>query len=166
MGLVFILIILRTTSESLFPEMFRRWDLLLPIAVYLGQRRGFIEGATLVFIIAHFYTLSSVAPAGIFILHYGIIFLIAKGLLKFIYASTWSTVFGLTLFLALASRLILPLESRLFDHGWPVLSWGNLMIFNVLTNALAGIPLYFLLALLDRLTQKVAPAEILSEGPV
>lgn len=157
--------ILRTTSESLFPDTFRRWDLLLPVAVYLGQRRDFLEGAVLVFILAHLYTLCSVAPAGVFILQYGFIFLAAKGLLKFIFANNWSSVFGLTLFLSFVSRFTLPLISRVFEHGWPVFSLGNLMILNVFTNAFAGIVLYYLLSRLDRFTHKVAPAEIqLAEG--
>lgn len=165
LGLVFFFILFRTTSEPLFPDSLRRWDLLLPIAVYLGQRRGLVEGSILIFLSSHLYSLCSSAPAGLFVILYGFIFLVAKGLLKFIFANNWSSVFGLILSLSFFSRLILPLITRAFSHSWPIFSLSNLMILNVFGNALLGVFLYFILSFVDRITHKASPQEIqLSEG--
>ncbi len=165
LGLVFFFILFRTTSEPLFPDALRRWDLLLPVSVYLGQRRGLIEGFILIFLSSHLYSLCSSAPAGLFVILYGFIFLVAKGLLKFIYANNWSSVFGLILSLSFFSRLLLPVIAEAFSHSWPVFTLNNLMIFNVFSNAILGVFIYFILSFVDRLTHKASPAEIqLSEG--
>jgi len=90
---------------------------------------------------------------------------VAKGLLKFIYANNWSSVFGLILALSLFSRLVLPLMAKAFSHSWPVFSFSNLMILSVFVNAVLGVFIYFILSFVDKLTHKASPQEIqLSEG--
>src|SRR5690606_3721385 len=104
--------------EYVMPSVFRHWDVLLPFIVYFGQRRSVAEGLTLSILTAHLYSLSSVAPVGVFVLHYLSLFIVARVLSYVIYANQWVTILMLMLSLSLLARIVnIPIAS-LFGHSW------------------------------------------------
>lgn len=161
------LILFRTTLEPIMPSVLRQWDILLPFVIYVGQRRTLIEGILLVLFVSHLYSLASVAPIGIFAVHYLLIFFAARGLIYAVFANTWITILGVLFLVSVVSRLTLPAVCLFFGFSWSVLSFRNLMVGSFFINAFLGLVLYMFLGLLDRLTFKVSPINIeLAEGEV
>lgn len=159
-GLVYILIIFRTTSEATMPTVLRQWELLLPFVIYVGQRRALLEGVLLVLFMTHLYSLNSVAPIGVFAIHYVAIFFAARLLIYAVYANTWTSILTLIFLLSFASRILLPLIADGFGHGWAILSWRNIMLGSLFINSGLGLVTYWALALIDKVTYKVAPINI------
>lgn len=147
--------------------MLRQWDILLPFVIYVGQRRTLIEGILLVLFVSHLYSLSSVAPIGVFAVHYLIIFFAARGLVYTVFANTWFTILGVLFLVSIFSRLTLPAVCMFFGFSWSVFSFRNLMVGSFFVNAFLGLILYVFLSFLDRLTFKVSRINIeLAEGEV
>ena len=162
---VFFLILARTTMDPLFPSAIRSVDILLPIVVYLGQRRTLPEGLILALFTSHLFSLCSAAPIGVFTTHYLILFIIARLLSYVTYVSSWYTVFGLMFALSLLSRFMLSLIANFFGHSWGVFHDGFGLVWQLGLNALAAYCIYFLMGLVDKLTFKAPRASIeLSEG--
>lgn len=159
-GLVYILILFRTSGEATLPTILRRWELLLPFVIYVGQRRALLEGVLLVLFMTHLYSLNSVAPIGVFAIHYVIIFFAARLLIYAVYANTWTSILGLIFLLSFVSRLLLSVVADGFGHGWPMFSWRNLMLGSLFINSGLGLVIYWALGWIDKITYKVAPINI------
>ena len=67
---VLVLIIFKSTSEAVVPSFFTGWDVLLPVSIYLGQRRNLWEGLVILLLHGHLYSLNSSAPIGMFVVYY------------------------------------------------------------------------------------------------
>lgn len=162
---VAVLILARTTLERMLPNLFRHWDVLLPFMVYFGQRRSLPEGLILSLFTSHLYSLSSIAPIGVFTSLYLVLFLVARLLSYVIYANAWVSILLLMLSLSLASRILLTLIATLFGHGWPLFATGNFIWWSLLFNAGMGFLTYTWLETLDRMTYKAPRMSIeLGEG--
>jgi hypothetical protein len=157
---VMALILFRTTAEPTMPEVFRRWDSLLAVMIYCGQRRGMKEGLLLVLFLTHLFSLSSVAPIGVFAIYYLIIFLAARLLSYAIYAETGISVLWMLAAFSLLSRIILPLVAAAFDHGWPIFGLENWRFLSLIFNTIVGLVVYWLLSILDTITFKAPPSNI------
>jgi len=155
-GFFVVLLLIRTTGLGIVPSMLSQWDLLLPFMVYFGQRRPLFEGLMLWFFLAHIYSLQSVAPVGLFVVYYLIVFLISRLTSEFFYASSGLSVLGLIAILSFVSRLMLPLVAESFGSGWSILSWRNLHPGLLFTNCLCGWLCFMILALLDKVSGKDA----------
>lgn len=159
------LILMRTTTDPLFPNFFRHWDLALPFMVYFGQRRSLAEGMGLALITSHVFSTFSSAPLGVFSVAYLVVFFVARLVSYAIFANTWISIFLLMLGLALLERLLLTFVSGVFGHGWPLFSSGNLGVGALLLNGILGYLTYRWLEVLDRMTFKVPRTNIeLSEA--
>lgn len=159
-GLLLCTLVFRTTSKALLPTFMVDWDLLLPFAVYLGQRRTVVEGLILTLFLSHLVALCSSAPMGVFPIYYFVIFGIARLVSYVVYASSLVSVLSLMVILSILSRFILPLVAGFFDHAWPVFSWANLSLSGFVLNATLGVVFYVALELLDRLTYKAPRVNI------
>lgn len=155
-GLFMGLLLVRTTAFWIAPGFFSNWDLLLPFMIYFGQRRPLFEGLLLWFVLAHLYTLQSVAPVGVFVVYYLVLFVISRLISEAFFAMEGIQIFGLISLLSLLSRLILPLVAQLFNSGWPVWSWRNLQFGMIFTNIVLGWLCYRALSLIDKITFKDA----------
>ncbi len=154
------LILFRTTAEPTMPDVFRRWDFLLPVMIYIGQRRGMKEGLLLVLFISHIFSISSAAPIGVFAVYYLIIFVAARLLSYGIYADTWLSVLWMLTGFTILSRFVLPGVASAFGHGWPVFSWANWGFLSIVFTTWVGMGVYWLLGVLDRMTFKAPPSNI------
>jgi hypothetical protein len=164
-GLFFLFALLRTTVFWLAPGMLGRWDILLPFMIYFGQRRPLFEGLLMWFVLSHLYTLQSVAPVGVFVIYYLVIFAVARLISEAFYANTGLSILVLIFILSVVSRFILPAVAGSFESGWRVFTWSNLHPAIFLTNTLLGWFSYLLLEVLDKVTFKVARQDVeLSEG--
>src|SRR5690606_31567517 len=149
----YVLMVGRTNVEYIFPDIFRHWDILLPFIVYFGQRRSVAEGLTLSILTSHFYSLSSSAPIGVFVLHYLSLFIIARVLSYVIYANQGITILLLLFSLSLLARIInLPI-SALFGHSWGSNGIG-VFGMGLFLNTVLGYFIYLSLSILDRMTFK------------
>jgi len=164
-GLFLGLALIRTTGFWVAPSILGRWDILLSFMIYFGQRRPLFEGLLLWFVLAHLFTLQSVAPVGVFVIYYLVFFLLARLISEAFYADTGLSILVLIFLLSVLSRLVLPGVASLFDSGWKVFSWSNLYPGLLLTNTLLGWCCYLILKWLDKVTFKAARQEVeLSEG--
>jgi hypothetical protein len=164
-GFVWALILVRTTMEPLLPNLFRQWDVLLPFMVYFGQRRSLPEGLILSLFTSHLYSLSSIAPIGVFTSLYLVLFLIARLLSYVIYANQWFSIMLLMFSLSITSRIVLTIIASSFGHGWSLFASGNFIWWSLLFNAGIGYLTYTWLELLDRFTYKAPRLSIeLAEG--
>lgn len=154
------LILIKTTAEVAVPLVFTGWDLLLPVVIYLGQRRVMWEGLLLVLFNGHLYSLNSSAPIGLFVVYYLFFFFFAQIVAYILYAQTPISVIWLLLIATLLARVLLPLFSQGFDQTIHVFSWGNWNLWNIILNTVFGFFSYLLLGLLDRITLKVPPRSI------
>lgn len=154
------LMLVRTTSEPLLPMLFRQWDVLLPFMVYFGQRRSLPEGLILALFTSHLYSLSSIAPIGVFASLYLVLFLVARLLSYVIYANSWFSILLLMLSLAVFSRIILTIIASSFGHGWSLFASGNFLWWSLIFNAVLGYLTYTWIEALDRLTNKVPKINI------
>lgn len=159
-GAVGFLIFVRTAAVPLWPGFFKQWDILLPVAVYYGQRRSVFEGLILALFSGHLYSLCSGAPIGVFPTAYFLIFVVARLITYGLYANTPLSIFLLLLGLSAFSRVSLTLASRFFGEGWPVFSWDNWIVWSFFWNALSGWVIYQGLELLDQITFKAELANI------
>ena len=75
---VLFLVLFKTTAEVVVPSVFTGWDLLLPVVIYLGQRRAMWEGLLIVLFNGHLYSLNSSAPIGLFVVYYLGFFFLAQ----------------------------------------------------------------------------------------
>lgn len=157
---VLLLILFKTTAETSVPSVFTGWDLLLPVALYLGQRRVVWEGLLLVLFNGHLYSLNSSAPIGLFVVYYLLFFFFAQVVAYILYAQTPTSVIWLILLATLIARLLLPILSQGFDQSLYVLSWGNWNLWNIILNTVFGFFVYLSLGFLDRITLKVPPRNI------
>ncbi|MCB0405138.1 MAG: hypothetical protein KDD51_10155 [Bdellovibrionales bacterium] len=159
----YLLLVGRTNIEYVFPDVFRHWDILLPFIVYFGQRRSVAEGLTLSILTSHLYSLSSIAPIGVFVLHYLSLFIIARVLSYVIYANEGFTILMLLFALSLLARIInLPIAS-LFGHSWGSNGIGAFGM-GLLLNTVLGFFVYLSLSLLDRMTFKTPTINIEMAG--
>jgi len=156
--LFYVVMVGRTTVEYVFPTVFRHWDILLPFIVYFGQRRSVAEGLTLSILTAHFYSLSSSAPIGVFVLHYLSLFIVARVLSYVIYANRWVSILLLMLSLSLLARIISVPIASLFGHSWGS-SFSNFGI-GLIVNTLLGYCFYRFIGMVDRLTFKTPAVNI------
>lgn len=140
--------------------MLRDWDLLLPVIIYLGQRRALIEGVILTLFICHLFSLNTAAPIGLFSIYYLCIFFLARLVAYVVYANNLISVLLLIFLLGLVSRVLLPLVTQLFNHSVFMFSSQGFSFYNLLMNTGGGFVSYWLLVLLDRLTFKVPPRNI------
>jgi hypothetical protein len=164
-GLVFGVILIRTTWEPLLPRFFHHWDVLLPFIIYFGHRRSMPEGIILSLFASHLYSLNSSAPIGVFTTHYLILFAVARLLSYVVYANRWFSVFLLLFSLTLLSRMVLAVTAGFFGHGWTVFSFSNFVWWAVLFNSVIGSLFFWMLELLDRATFKAPRINIeLSES--
>lgn len=136
------------------PRLLGQWDLLLAFMIYFGQRRPLFEGLLLWFFLSHLYSLQSVAPVGVFVIYYLIIFLLSRLTSEVFYAASGMSVFGLLALITLASRFILPGVAQGFESGWAVFSWRNLHPFLLLTNIFFGWLSYMGLVAIDKFSGK------------
>lgn len=157
---VFVLIMIRTTSDTFLPSLLHQWEVLLPFSIYYGQRRTLPEGLILTLFSSHLFSLCSAAPIGVFTSHYLFIFVVARLLSYVIYAHTWVSIFLLMLSLATLSRIVLTLVSFSFGHGWSLFASGNFVWWSLLFNAGAGCIVYGGLEMLDRVTYKMPRSNI------
>ncbi len=153
-GFFLVLLILRTTGYFLAPSLLMQWDILLPFMIYFGQRRPIFEGLLLWFLLAHLYSLQSVAPVGLFVVYYLIVFLASRFSSEFFYATSGGAVLGLIAVVALFSRFVLPLVAEGFESGWSIFSWRNLHPGAFFINTLCGWLCYMGLGTLDKLSGK------------
>jgi len=162
---VFVLILMRTTMDPLFPRWFRSCDVLLPIVVYLGQRRALPEGLILTLFASHLYSLCSAAPIGVFTTNYLVIFIVARLLSYVIYANRSLSVLVLIFSLTLFSHISLALIVAFFGHSWGVFTGGFAILWRALLNSGLGGLIYGGLVMMDRLSFKAPRINIeLSEG--
>ena len=124
-GFFVVCMLIRTTVFWIFPGFISNWDLLLPFMIYFGQRRPLFEGLLLWFVLAHIYTLQSVAPVGVFVIYYLLIFVIARLVSEAFFATEGLQILGLISVLVILSRLLLPIVAQSFHAGWPIASWRN-----------------------------------------
>lgn len=157
---VLILILFKTTAEACVPSLFTGWDLLLPIVIYLGQRRAIWEGILIVLFNSHLYSLNSSAPIGLFVCYYLGFFFFARLVAYIVYAQTPISVFTLLFLVTILARFVLPLISQSFDQSIFILSWANWNLWNLILNSVLGFFIYLVLGQLDRLTLKVPPRSI------
>lgn len=157
---VLLMILFRSTAEAIVPSVLTGWDILLPIAIYLGQRRAMWEGILILLFNAHLYSLNSSAPIGLFVVYYLLFFFFAQIVAYILYAQTPVSVICLLFLVSLLSRLVLPLCSQVFDQVFYVFSWGNWSFWNVVLNTVLGFFTYLVLSILDRITLKVPPRNI------
>ncbi|NBV51087.1 hypothetical protein EBR78_07710 [bacterium] len=162
-GLFLVLLLVRTTTFWIAPSVFSNWDLLLPFMVYYGQRRPLFEGLLLWFVLAHLYTLQSVAPVGVFIIYYLLIFVVSRLISEAFFADSGMSILGLMAVLVFLSRIILPLVAGAFNSGWGLWSWNNLHPGILGLNIVLGWLCYLGLGVIDQLTFK-GPREILDLG--
>lgn len=161
---VLVFIVLRTTLHPI-AGFVKYWDLLLPFAIYFGQRRTLTEGLILSLFTSHLISLSSSAPVGVFTAYYLAIFLCARLLSLVFFAHIWYSILLLLFALSLLSRVMLTVVASSFGHGWPMFSFANWSFWGLMLNTLAGYLVYRGLEQLDRLTHKTPPARIeLTEG--
>lgn len=159
------LLLIKTTGFWLAPGLLGNWDLLLPFMVYFGQRRPLFEGLLLWFVLAHLYTLQSVAPVGVFVIYYLVVFIASRLVSEAFYATTGLSILVMMFVMFILSRFVLPGIANLFDCGWSVFSWRNLQPGLIIGNTLFGLIIFGLLSFLDKMTCKVARQEVeLSEG--
>ena len=157
---VFGLILFRSTTQHWFPHLVRQWDLLLPFVIYFGQRRGLIEGLILSLFTSHLYSLSSVAPVGVFATVYLVLFVIARLLSTIIYANRLMSIAVLIGALFVLERMVLTGVAFFFGHGWPLFSMDNFVWWSIFFNASVGSIFYLATSGVDRLTFKVPPINI------
>jgi hypothetical protein len=155
LGLAVTLLAFRATMDPWFPVIGGRWDVLFAFTVYLGQRRTWLEGGALALFSAHLYTLSSVAPAGVFIIQYFLLFVIARLASYTIYANRMASIISLLLVLSLANRVMLQLISAGFGHSLYAFSAPRELIAFLVVNTVTGFFLYLTMNLIDRATFKV-----------
>jgi hypothetical protein len=154
------IILVRTTAEPIMPVGFRRWDLLLTVMIYIGQRRSIHEGLLLVLFISHIFSLASSAPIGVFVIYSLIVFVGARALSYVIFADQWLSILAVIGAFSVVARIIMPLVASAFGHGWPVISWENLHPLGILLNTFLGLGIYWALSFLDAITLKAPPANI------
>ena len=128
--------------------------------VYLGQRRGLVEGVVLWFLLAHIYSLCTTAPIGVYTVHYLILFTLARLISYGVYANTALSVLSLLFLEAVVSRITLPVIGSSFGAGWSIFSWRNLNLFNIFTNTFLAYLTFGALIVLDKVTFKVARINI------
>lgn len=150
------LLLVRTSAFSVFPKVFSSWDILLPFMLYFGQRRPLFEGLLLWFILSHLYTLQSVAPIGVFVVYYLILFVISRLISEAFFATEGIQILGLISILSILSRVLLPIVARGFGSGWPIWSWRNLHLGVIVTNIVVSWFCYLALSFIDRITFKDA----------
>lgn len=155
----YLLMVGRTNIEYVFPDVFRHWDILLPFIVYFGQRRSVAEGLTLSILTSHFYSLSSSAPIGVFVLHYLSLFIIARVLSYVIYANQGITILMLMFSLSLLARIISVPIAALFGHSWGSNGVG-VFGMGLMLNTILGYFTYLSLSLLDKMTFKTPAINI------
>jgi len=153
-AVVFGLLLLRSAWTPLLPDFTRQWDVLLPFAVFFGQRRSLAEGLILCLFCSHLYSLCSAAPIGVFATNYLALFVISRLLSYVIYANTWFSILLLMLSLALLSRVVLTIVAMAFGHGWSLFSSENLTWWGLLFNGIFGYLVYGALGAIDRMTYK------------
>lgn len=151
---VIALVLLRTFLESLGWSWVDRWDVLLAFAIYIGQRRSLVEGLIVTLFVSHVLALNAVAPMGVLVTHYVILFLGAHALGGVLYASSRLSVLTMLFVFAILSRFLYPILASMLGQSWPMWSWYNLSLFYILLNALVGWLIYMLLISLDRWTYK------------
>jgi hypothetical protein len=157
---VLVLILFKSTSGTIIPSVFYGWDILLPVAIYLGQRRSLWEGLLILLFNGHLYSLNSSAPIGLFVVYYLLFFFFAQVVAYILYAQTPVSVICLLFLVTVLSRFVLPLSAQVFDQSISVFSWANWNFWNVLLNTGLGFLIYLALGLLDRVTLKVPPRNI------
>ncbi|NBX81583.1 hypothetical protein EBQ90_00620 [bacterium] len=161
-GLFLVLLLVRTTTFWIAPSVFSNWDLLLPFMVYYGQRRPLFEGLLLWFVLAHLYTLQSVAPVGVFIIYYLLIFVVSRLISEAFFADSGMSILGLMQFgISVANHFTL--VAGAFNSGWGLWSWNNLHPGILGLNIVLGWLCYLGLGVIDQLTFK-GPREILDLG--
>jgi hypothetical protein len=158
--LVLVLIVFKSTSEAIVPSFFLGWDVLLPFAIYVGQRRNLWEGILILLLNAHLFSLNSSAPIGMFVVYYLGFFFLAQLVAYIFYAQTPLSVLCLIFLFTLISRFLLPLCAQLFDQAIFVFSWSNWSLMNLFLNTIFGFFTYVALGILDRVTFKVPPRNI------
>lgn len=161
------LILLRTTLDPIFPSLFREVDILLPISIYLGQRRNLVEGLILTVFTAHLYSLCSAANIGIFVSHYVAVFTFSRILSYAIYANRLVSILLVNLGLSFLAEFSLSTVAGFFGHGWGPIRSVNLLIGRPFLNAFFGTILYWMVGSLDHITFKAPRVSIeLSEGEI
>lgn len=154
------LILLRSTTDPLFPTFIRSTDILLPFIVYVGQRRPLMEGLVLSLVVTHLYSLCSAAPIGVFISVNLVLFLVAHILSHAVYANRKGSILVLMFSLFILSHFILWAVASIFGHGWGVFNAGWWMIGKAAINAFLGLLIYAGLAFTDRITFKATRLNI------
>ncbi len=159
----YTVMIARTTFDSVLPEVFDNLDILLPFIVYFGQRRSVAEGLTLAILSAHFYSLSSSAPVGLFVVHYLVLFFLARGLSYIFYPDRWNTICLALFVLSVVSRLVAWPMAALFEHSLSP-AWGG-VVMGWFFNTVFGYFIFVAIAILDHVTAKASRINIeMSEG--
>lgn len=157
---VLVLILFKTTAEGIVPSVFTGWDILLPVAIYIGQRRSMWEGLLLLLFNGHLYSLNSSAPVGMFVIYYLVFFIFAQIVAYIFYAQTPISVVCLLFLVTILSRICLPLCAQGFDQVISVFSLANWSFWNLILNTFLGFFVYLFLGILDRITLKVPPRSI------
>ena len=159
-------ILFRTSLQASFPRLLQSWDILLPFAVYFGQRRPLFEGVLLTLFSSHLFSLCSSASFGIFGFQYLFLFVVARLISHEVYANSSVPIFTLIFLLGFVSRLTLPIIASLFGTGWDIFTWDNLNLFRLLWNSVLGFLSYWILHIVDKVTFKVPRVniELTSEG--
>lgn len=159
-------ILFRTSLQASFPPLLQSWDILLPFAVYFGQRRALFEGVLLTLFSSHLFSLCSSASFGIFGFQYLFLFVVARLISHGVYANSSLPIFTLIFLLGAVSRLTLPVIASAFGSGWDIFTWDNLNLFRLLWNSVLGFLSYWILHIVDKVTFKVPRVniELTSEG--
>lgn len=158
--LIFCLTLLRTTGEPMLPNLVGQWDILLPFVVYFGQRRSLVEGVTLTILASHMYSLCSSAPIGVFIVHYLLIYVMARALSSIIYANQTGPILLLLFGLSVLGRVSFSFIAQAFGENWGVFWQGFSLLSNLVLNCLLGFVVYVGIRKVDKLTYKVATVRL------
>lgn len=154
LGIFASFLLIRTSCANLLPQVVLGWDFVLPFMIYFGQRRPLFEGLLLWFLMSHWFSLESMAPLGVWVIFYLLLFVVARLLSEVIYAADFFQIIILVAVLVLASRLVLPWIAHFFNAGWEVFSWRNLNPFFFITDTTLSCLGFLVLSGIDRLTAK------------
>jgi hypothetical protein len=132
----------------------REVDLLLPIVVYLGQRRSLPEGLILTLFCSHLYSLSSAAPIGVFATHYLLLFILSRLLSYVAFVTRWYSVMVMMIGICFLSRVFLTIIAAAWGHNISLFHYFSSILWALVVNSFLGVIVYYCLTLLDRMTYK------------
>lgn len=127
-------IAVQTSLFNIYPFIYLQPDLILLFVLWVALKREFIEGGILTLILAQLAEIHSSAPAGMYFTTYMLIYLIVKGLARYIMIASLTSMLGLTLFASIFWKLsglgllhLLGLSDNQWRHTLALLLPGAVM---------------------------------------